>query len=76
MLHCCNLKYGARRLEDYDGGTEVADYLSCVKNSRRVDFKLRTLNCGQEKKIMIVELWLRSNISLKSCGIAIAEVLP
>ncbi len=24
----------------------------------------------------IAELWLRSNISLKSCGIAIAEVFP
>jgi hypothetical protein len=24
----------------------------------------------------IAELWLRSNISLKNCGIAIAEVLP
>jgi hypothetical protein len=36
-------------------------------------------NCGSEalklrtsEKIVIAELWLRSNISLKSCGISIA----
>jgi hypothetical protein len=36
-------------------------------------------NCGQVadfRKNWIAELRLRSNISLKSCGIAIAQVLP
>jgi hypothetical protein len=33
-------------------------------------------SCGLKEKITMAELRLRSNISLKSCGIAIAEVLP
>jgi hypothetical protein len=34
------------------------------------------LKLQTSEKIAIAELLLRSNISLKSCGIAIAEVLP
>jgi hypothetical protein len=39
-------------------------------SSQVADLKLQT-----SQKIAIAELRLRSNISLKSCGIAIAEVL-
>jgi hypothetical protein len=44
---------------------------SAEGSSQVVDLKLRT-----SEKNAIEELRLQSNISLKSCGIAIAEVLP
>ncbi len=42
--------------------------------------EVKLSSCGLEvadfRKISIAELWLRNNISLKSCGIVIGEVLP
>jgi hypothetical protein len=42
--------------------------------------EMKLSRCGLEvadiRKIAIAELRLQSNISFKSCGIAIAEVLP
>jgi hypothetical protein len=38
--------------------------------------EVKLSSCGLQKKIAIAELRLRSIISLKSCGIAIVEVLP
>jgi hypothetical protein len=55
---------------------------STAKNMSRIA-ELKLSSCGLEVADCrkncdcgIAELWLRSNISLKSCGIAIAEVLP
>jgi hypothetical protein len=50
-----------------------------VKNIRKIA-EVKLSNCKLEvedfSKIAIAEFRLRSNISLKNCGIAIAEVLP
>jgi hypothetical protein len=44
-----------------------------AKNTPKIA-EVKLSSCGLHKKIAIAEL--RSNISLKSCGIAIAEALP
>jgi hypothetical protein len=50
-----------------------------VKNIQKIA-EVKLSNCKLEvvdfRKIAIAELRLRSNISLKNCGIAIAEVFP
>jgi hypothetical protein len=49
---------------------------STAKNMPK-DVEVKLSSCGlQEKLCGIPELRLQSNISLKSCGIAITEVLP
>jgi hypothetical protein len=42
----------------------------------RCGFEVANLKLQTLEKIAIAELRLRINISLKSCGIAIAELLP
>jgi hypothetical protein len=53
---------------------------STAKNMPKIA-EVKLSSCGLEvadfrKNCRIAELRLQSNISLKSCGIAIAEVLP